>query len=305
MPEFRFVNTINIHLQNFNVSMMTVKTLIFKQNYFMKNFCFAIAFFILFTGFGFSARSQEILHDSTYYTTFPNSLTVRLYSIKDYSGFTLPAIGDAKDLKYRANSNYNIGLGATYLNTSVNLSAGFGFVNKGNDDKGKTKAFDVQIHFFPRKWMDDFLFLHYKGFYVSPQGYAANASNIYYYRPDIRMNLAGFTAYRNFNYRHLSFRSAFNQNEWIHKSAGSFLLGGGIYYQEIYSHDSSLIPSKLAQDFSNPNFKNFHFISVGPGIGYAYTLAFAKHYFLLGSAIINGNINFAEDGNGAIKNKKT
>ncbi len=264
-----------------------------------------VILFIAIKIFNSSAYSQKLLHDTTYYTTYRDAITVRVYSIKDYIGFRFPAMSGAPDLKYRANANYNIGLGATYLNTNLNLSAGFGFINKGNDDKGNTKSLDIQLHFFPRKWFGDLTYVHYKGFYASPEGYAEPAANTYYYRPDIKTDVLGFDAYRNLNYRKLSFRSAFNQNEWIHKSAGSFLFGGGIYYQTVYSNDSSLIPSKLAQNFANANFKKFHYINFGPGIGYAYTLAFAKHYFILGSAIINGNINFAMDENGLITNKKT
>ena len=270
----------------------------------IKKYCFVIAFFILLGGFDSSVYSQKILHDSAYYQTFHNVLTVRVYSIKDYVDFRFPAMSGGGDLKYRANTDYNLGLGATYLNTNANLSTGVGFINNGNNDKGKTKSFDLQLHFLPRKWFGDFTYIHYKGFYAAPEGYATDP-NTYYYRPDIKTDAVGFDAYRNLNYRKLSFRSAFNQNEWIKKSAGSFLFGGGIYYQTVHSDDSSLIPSKLAQNFANPDFKKFHYINFGPGIGYAYTFAFAKHYFILGSTIINGNINFATDENGSLKNKRT
>lgn len=268
-----------------------------------KKYCFAIVVFILTlhnTGY-----SQKLLHDTAYYKTFPDALTVRIYSVKDYANFNFSALSNNSNLKYRPNTNVNLGLGATYNNVSLNLSAGFGFINKVNDDKGKTKSIDFQLHFFPRKWVSDLLYLHYKGFYAAPEGYASIIPNSYYYRPDIKMDMIGFTAYRNVNYRKFSFRSAFNQNEWIKKSAGTLLFGGGIYYQNIYSKDSSLIPPKVAQYFSNADFKNFHFVSIGPGIGYAYTLVIKKHFFLLGSAIINGDINFSTDGNGTINNKKT
>lgn len=259
----------------------------------------ACAFIMMFAH---NAYAQKYMHDSAYYKTFLNTITARIYTIKDYADFTFPAINNNSNLKYRANTTVRLGAGVTYDNTSVNLSASTGNSNK---DRGKTKSFDIQLHFFPRKWTCDLLYLHYKGFYVDPKGYASEVPNAYYYRPDVKMDLAGFTAYRNLNYKKFSYRTAFNQNEWIQKSAGTVLFGGGIYYQNVHSADSSLIPVKVKSYFSNADFKSFHFISAGPGIGYAHNLVIQKHFYLLGSAIVNGNINFSTDGNGTINNKKT
>jgi hypothetical protein len=83
------------------------------------------------------------------------------------------------------------------------------------------------------------------------------------------------------------------------------LYGGAIYYQSINAEDSSLIPVKLAGFFANKNFSNFHFISIGPGVGYARTLVLKQHFYLLGSAIINANIIFSTDKNDLTKNSRS
>ncbi len=251
-----------------------------------------------------NAFSQN-LHDSLYYNTFPNALTVKIYSVKDYADFSFSSFNKKSDLKYKSNATTNLGGGVTYKNVSANFSTGFGFLNNGIEKRGKTTALDFQFHFFLPKWTSDLLYLRYKGFYATPSSYPLELPNNYYYRPDVSLNVIGLSTYRVQNFGKFSYRSAFFQNEWIRKSSGTLLYGGGIYYESINSKDSSLIPSKVADLFPDSNFNNFHFISFGPGVGYAYTLVIKKHFYILSSAIINGNINFSTDENGSVNNKST
>ncbi len=243
-------------------------------------------------------------NDSLYYKTFPNALTVRIYTVKDYAGFSFSSPGRKSDITYRSNSTTNLGAGVTYKNLSANFSTGFGFLNNGIEKRGKTTALDLQFHFFLQKWTSDLLFLHYKGFYAAPESYSYELPDNYYYRPDISLNLLGFAAYRVQNFEKFSYRSAFYQNEWIRKSTGTLLYGGSVYYENINSKDSNLIPSKILGFFPGANFSNFHFITFGPGVGYAYIAVIKKHFYVLSSAIINGNINFVSSENGSVNNKK-
>jgi len=258
-----------------------------------------VVIFALLMLLSIHAQSQ---HDSLYFKTFPNALTVRVYSVKPHTGFTLSSINNASKITYRSNAARNLGAGVTYRNVSANLSAGFGFLNNGIEERGKTTSLDFQLHFFPEKWISDLLFLHYKGFYA-PGSYAHQPGEEYYYRPDIQLNFMGLTAYRIQNARRFSYRSAFNQNEWIRKSSGTLLYGGNVYFEKAYSKDSSLIPDEGSHQFSD--YSDFHYISFGPGIGYAYTLVIKRHFYLLGSAVVNGNINFSTAENGSIKNRNT
>ena len=242
------------------------------------------------------------IHDSLYYTTFPNALTVRVYTAKDYADFSFASTNKRYGIQYKSNAATNLGVGVTYKNVSGNFSSGFGFLNNGIEERGKTSTLDFQFHFFPRNWTSDLTFLRYKGFYATPQYNPHQIPGSYYYRPDIQLTLLGLAAYRIQNGNKFSFRSAFFQNEWIKKSSGTLLYGGAIYYQSISADDSSLIPVKLAGFFANKDFSNFHFISIGPGIGYARTTVLKQHFYLLGSAIINANIIFSTDKNNLTKN---
>ncbi len=245
------------------------------------------------------------LHDSLYYKTFPNALTVRVYSVKDYANFYLRSIDKNFTLKYKSNTTLNLGAGVTYKNLSGNFSAGFGFINKDIENRGKTKFLDFQVHFFPRKWTSDILYQYYKGFYTSPEIFASSVHQKYYYRPDIILNLIALSTYRLQNFKQFSFRSAFNQNEWIRKSSGTFLYGGNISYENISSKDSSFIPAEVADLFPNAIANKYHFISLGPGAGYAQAVVFKKHFYVLGSIILNSNLNFAIVKSDSITNNQT
>ena len=257
--------------------------------------------------FNYSVFAQKKIdtHDTSYYKTFPHSLTPRFYFSKKYADLTFQSADGSKDLQYRANTKLNMGIGATYNNLTLNVALGFGFLNNKNEDRGKSKSLDLQLHLYPNGWAADVLAMHYKGVYAFPKGYASDNSNTYYYRPDIKLNLFGVTAYRVANSNKFSYRAAMVQNEWQKKSAGSLLYGGGIYYSG-FQGDSSIIPSKVTASFLEAGVDNFHFISIGPGVGYAYTVVAAQHLFLMGSLIANANINFstAENQSNNAKNNK-
>src|SRR5580765_6392392 len=113
-------------------------------------------------------------HDTTYYVTYPGTLVGRFYFSKKYTSLTLPAPNNGQDIGYRPNTLLTMGLGATYNNLTLNLSYGFEFLNKSNDDKGKTKSIDMQAHFFPHKWALDLLAIWHKGLSLENKGYATD-----------------------------------------------------------------------------------------------------------------------------------
>jgi uncharacterized protein DUF4421 len=270
-----------------------------KKKY-LKAFIFCLTILISSSLF---AQKKADTHDTSYYKTFLHSLTPRFYFSKKYADLTFQSADGTKDLQYRANTKLNMGIGATYNNLTLNVAFGFGFLNNNIEEKGKSKSLDLQLHLYPNGWAADVLAMHYKGVYTYPKSYASYNSNIYYYRPDIKLNLFGITAYRVANANKFSYRAAMIQNEWQKKSAGSLLYGGGIYYSG-FQGDSSIIPSKVSASFSQAGVDNFHFISVGPGVGYAYTVVAAQHLFLMGSLIANANINFSTDENNNTKSSK-
>ena len=265
-------------------------------------------FLLLVFCFAFLMKSNLIQaqvnfpHDTSYYETYPNKLTTRLYFSQKYLHINIPNIS-TQDMEYKANPKLNLGIGVTWHNLSLNVFYGFAFLNNKDTSKGETKGLDLQLHLFPRKWAIDVLALFPKGFHLEPKGYAAVNSNRYYYRPDMKFTLLGLSAYRVPNKEKFSYRAAIVQNEWQKKSAGSVLYGGEAFYGNIQG-DSALVPKKVESGFSQAGVNKINFLNIGPGIGYAYTLVLARHFYLTGSLIGNIDLSFTSEEKSNVKENK-
>lgn len=251
----------------------------------------------------FLATAQKtVSQDSVYYKTYTHLLMGRIYFTQKYNHLNFPSGDNGTNLKYVANAKLGFGIGATYNNLTLNVAYGFGILNN-KQDRGKTKGFDFQLHVFPKTLAIDATVTAYKGGYTLPNGYGA-ADNSYYYRSDVKMQLFGLSVYQINNAKKFSYRAAMVQNEWQKKSAGSLLYGGNIYYG-LLKGDSMLVPPKVQNSFPQAGVSNIHYITVGPGVGYAYTLVAAEHFFIMGSLTGNINLNFTTEQNTAAKNNKT
>jgi len=260
--------------------------------------------------------SVETLHaqkhannDTSYYETFWHHVTARLYMAQKYTHFTMPSSGSTNDLQYVANPKLNLGIGVTWHNLSFNIFNGFAYLNNKDTAKGKTKGLDLQIHLFPRKWVIDMFVVMPKGFHLNPKGFALNDPSKYYYRPDVKERIFGLSAYRLPNKAKFSYRAALVNNEWQKKSAGSLLYGLHAYYiiMEANAKDSLLAPKKVQSSFPLlANITESRFITIGPGIGYAYTLVIQKHLYIMASAVAHLDLNIMTEEKGPdIMNKNT
>lgn len=245
-------------------------------------------FFILIIFQSHCSAQENRGNDTTYYVYFPESITGRFYLSQKYTSFDIKS-DQAKDLHYLPNTTLNMGIGGTWHNFSLNLAYGFGFLNQ-DDDKGKTKYLDLQSHLFQPRWATDLYGQFYKGYHLSPGGFAAKPGENYYYRPDIKVTLIGMSQYYIFNSTRFSYRAAFIQNEWQKKSAGTFLVGAEAYYG-VLNGDSALVPKTIEDGYSEKGIHRVNYLSIGPGAGYAYTLVVDRHLYFTGS--LTGNLNFS------------
>ncbi|HEV8272080.1 MAG TPA: DUF4421 domain-containing protein [Chitinophagaceae bacterium] len=237
---------------------------------------------------------KNFQQDTTYYETFPNKTTVRLYLSKKYVHLNFPSGGSADDLEYKANPKLNLGAGITIKNISINLFNGFSFLNKNTDEKGKTKGFNFQVHLYPHKWAIDLLYVAPKGYHLEPKGMAGAPADKYYYREDVKTTFFGISAYQVPNKKRFSYRAALLQSEWQKKSAGSIIYGGEIHHGTMQG-DSALVPALLSSTYPQRGINKMNVLSFGPGAGYAYTLVIAKHFFITGSMVINLDANFVRE----------
>ena len=252
-----------------------------------------IIFFSYFFAEAQNDQNDQNDHDTSYYMTYRSMLTARAYLSRKYNVLSFNPPAPAPPFQYRATTSLNLGLGATYHAFTLNIGVGISKFNP-NSVKGNTKYLDLQGHFYARKWNVDLLGEFYKGYYLTPEGLAAPPGIPYYLRPDMGLSLIGIAFYRETNQKRFSYQAGLLQNEWQKKSAGSILIGGEIYYGAIYG-DSSLTPTLVDKQVSALEINKVHFISFGPGIGYAYTLVYKEHFFILGSVTINLAFRYSEE----------
>ncbi|MBA2250704.1 MAG: DUF4421 family protein [Chitinophagaceae bacterium] len=242
-----------------------------------------------------SNAQKKMSVDNGYYITYPDKLAVRLFLSQKFAPFTLSSSINKEELNYKTNSKLILGIGATYKSVTLNLGYGFSFLNK--DKGGKTKGLDLQLHIYPDKWGIDLLGSFRKGYYLDPKDVNGGLNlATYYQRPDLKRDIVGLSVFRVPNSNKFSYRAAITQNDWQTKSAGSLLYGGEAYYG-LVEGDSALVPAKVSSNFGQAGVNKINFFSIGPGIGYAYTLVIKRFFFITGSAVATLDFNYSsEDG---------
>lgn len=232
----------------------------------MKPYFFLLFFFM--TSFLWAQR------DSTYIRPYEHNFSVRTYLAINFLSMEQQT-GTEEYKKFMPNNPPNIGLGFSMNNTIVNVSYGQGFNFMRDKEKGRTKALDLQIHNYGKKFTFDVFIQRYRGFYAEDE-----SGNVLALYPDLKIRQYGAYGQYIFNNKKFSYRAAFNQNEKQLKSAGSFLIGGGVYFSKIES-DSSFVHKK------RNSLHNFQF---GVSGGYAYLWAINKRWFASISTTVGVNI---------------
>jgi hypothetical protein len=250
----------------------------------------------------YSTAQKKTSIDNGYYITYQDKLILRIYLSQKYAPFTISASGNDKDLNYKTNSKLSLGIGGTYQDITLNAAYGFSFLNK-DKGRGKTTGLDVQLHVYPNKWAIDLLGTFRKGYYLDPKD--NNGLNLltYYKRPDLKRDVVGVAVFRVPNGDKFSYKAALTQKEWQTKSAGSLLYGGQAYYGAIKG-DSSFVPDAVRNNFPQKDVDKINFFSIGPGIGYAYTLVISKNFYISASVIGIIDVNFSTEHQTGNKHKK-
>jgi len=254
-----------------------------------------VAFAILLS-YCISLRAQDMQsdHDTTRYVSYRDKLTGRVYLSRKYTSLKLtPPDDELPQMKYLANTKLIVGIGATYRALTLNIGVGVTAFNPDHE-KGETHYLDLQTHYYARKWNFDFLGEFYRGYYLTPKGLGSPDNTGYYLRNDLGIQLGGIGAYRALNEKNFSYQAGLVQNEWQKKSAGSIVIGAEAYYGAIQG-DSALVPSSVDAVYKTLGINKVHFFEAGPGIGYAYTLVFAQHFFLLASATVGIDFRYTRE----------
>lgn len=137
-----------------------------------------------------------------------------------------------------------------------------------SEKRVNTQAFDVQLHQYYNYFVADLYYQHYRGFYAVDKDSISDLPGLDAYH-------VGSTGLYVFSGKRFSHQAAFDLTQRQIRSAGSWLLGGGIHYSRFTG----------APDSSTGylNFTNWH---AGLNGGYAYNWVFLPNWLLHGSLIM-------------------
>lgn len=211
--------------------------------------------------------------DSTYIKPFEQKLTVRTFISQMFSILTYEDESSNR-VEYKPNSPLNIGLGFSYK--KIGFSASYGVNLAENKSKGKTKAFELQYHYYGHKIMFDLFFHNYNGFYID---HGDRKNNVYVHRPDMKLLQLGFFGQYVFNGDKFSYNAAFDQNEKQQLSSGSFQVGVGLYYNQVRSDSTLSLNTSLQSQTKIDN------VQLGLSVGYAHTWVISRFHITAALAV--------------------
>ena len=240
------------------------------------------------------SRIFEVPYDSNYISSYTTDFTTRVFSSIKYSMMGYDDGNVDQRLAYRPNNKMLLGIGVNHGFLGLNIGLNFPFVNRDDDTFGETKYYDLTLRIFAPKFNLTGYLQTYRGFYLRNTSTLISGweeGDPYYIRSDMRTNTIGLDISYIFNSDRFSYRAALVQTEWQKKSAGSMVVGGSVIYN-LTMGDSSIVPSNILYPYfyEGLEFDRSYIFSIGPQIGYAYTLVLKKHLFITGS--INGSLNF-------------
>jgi len=229
--------------------------------------------------------------DSNYITSYNEQITARVFTVNKFNNFTLQgnALNNHESIKFYSNKAMGIGVGAVYKIYNFNISIALPKIKKFELNYEKTRAIDLNTSMYGRKWVFDIYGQFYKGFFS--ENISNPYQNFYTERTDLIMNNIGVTAHYLTNNMRFSYRAFRINDEWQHKSSGTFLISASSFLGQIHSKDNKGFISDVYYTANRDEDvrKKFYF-QIGPGLGYAYNYVYKKNYFFLTSASIRGLI---------------
>lgn len=263
----------------------------------MKHFLTGFIFLLIsFASTGQKVYTEKAFDlDTNYIESYYNDLIVRIVSVKKNNFIQLKDLEQEMRLRYRPNDYFNMGIGLNYKWFGINIGSKIPYFTEDDDRYGKTTNFGIQTYLYGRKFTIDILAQKTRGYYLSLSDYYDFTSGIppvFYQRRDIETTNLGLSFNYVLNYRRFSYKAAFKQNELQKKSAGSFILGGGIYKLDVKA-DSAFVPREIDDNYFTEwrNLDNFQNFTLNASVGYAYSFVPHENWILSGSYEFNVGIN--------------
>jgi hypothetical protein len=238
-------------------------------------------------------KTDKYAIDTNYIKKYSDKLTIYISTYKKANTISIIETVNDRSLIYNPNESVSFGPGFSYKWLGLDLS----FITLGkNDNKyyGKTTKFDIQSHFYLRRFLADLNLQYYRGFYVDKSDVDSfDNSHITnkLIRPDIfQLGIGGSFMYLT-NYKKSSMKATFSQSEIQKKSAGSwalgmffhvFALGTDTSLNPFTPKEACLVPPQLRSNYDSSAYINGS-ISTNFGImgGYLHTFVLKKWFVTL------------------------
>ena len=175
---------------------------------------------------------------------------------------------------------YYKGFGASYINKITNIS--------DTDKRGATKFTDIRLSEYYRKFGADFIYMDYKGFYLTDAGeHGYSTGQPETKRSDMQLKIVSISGYYIFS-DDFSMRAAFMQNERQNEWDWTIIAVLSTVYQSLKS-DYSLIPPENESAFgSNAGMEDGVFKGYAAGAGFGLTVPYRDYLFTVVSYFGSG-----------------
>jgi hypothetical protein len=203
-------------------------------------------------------------------------------------------------LIYRPNRPYSLGMGVYLFEVVLELTGSLPTSSHTEEIYGESRARDIQLNMFGKKWGLDIYRQKYEGFYIVDPGNPVPPGTPFPQRPDIyTRNLYGTVSYT-FNHQKFSLRSAYNFTDRQLKSSGSFLMFGSLNGFKTRGDSALLGPEHQAKFGSDARIMEIRSTHLGAAPGYTYSLIHNKGFFINGVFALGPAVNWilykSEDG---------
>ncbi len=232
------------------------------------------------------SRSQE--QDSTHILDYSDKLLLRVYTVTKINSLTIDNEAEGRAIELLPNGNTSIGVGFNYKKLGLGVAFSPPKSSESNRKFGKTQRLDIQGSMYSKKFGADGYFQLYKGYYNSnPEDFIEWNSDVLPQLPDMRVLSVGAIGFYIFNSEKYSYRAAFVRDEIQTKSAGSFLLGGFVNYDESKT-DNGFVPQQFPDSIRNViDIREFQNLAIGVSVGYAHNFV-VRDKFIFGIAALPG-----------------
>ena len=251
----------------------------------MKKYLFV---FILILSGSLSLIAQKSVDSTAYIIDYSDKLLLRIYTITKSNSLTITNTAVGKSLVLEPNGQTNLGLGFNYKRFGLGLAFGLPKSADSNEKYGKTRRIDVQGSMYGTKIGGDGFFQLYKGYYNSnPNDFINWDAESFPQVPSMQILSLGISSFYLFNSDKYSYRAAFVRDEVQKRSAGSFLLGVFVNYDQAVTDDGFIPPEFPDSTRAKIDLKEFATFAFGVTVGYAHNFVI-KEKLIIGVAIIPG-----------------